>query len=658
MKKLYKGWLAALVAGLALFTASCSHDIAGGTFTGSKDVKKVININIDNYGDYFTDSNTSRTIVSDAITADSNSFYLWGTAVTGAVYGPQEITGLTGSSGSVALALSPDCWDLTLAVCSTSGLTTSTDILNDAELIGYATIDMTQSSAVTFTLTAKDLVKKGTVNLTLKPTGDDWPVMTNYTITANIVDLQTGAPVAAGLSQTIEDTAWKPAGASYTANEVEITPGTYEFDITFEHTENHKKYIWSDVIIILPGRENTAEVEVQNIIGSLPAAPAAFKAGYIAGAEEKVHQNLYPVEFVWTDNSTNETNFVLQFADITDGDVDWGNEDTYSEYKLNLSGASDMYKSGSLRRNSTTFQLYLELGRKYTARIAAENEVGISDYVEVTVTDAITAVSDKGIVAAAAFSPSTVINRYRITYNLEGGVYSEDGSAAKRNTTNQIVEYHCMDTTDGVAIKNPQGTKPDQVTGEGNAEYLFNGSLKFAKWVKYDTTAGTETEYPTYTPASGADAASYAPDKYKEFANLDLYARYGGSANWVIYDDSAYNIDVSWLKLNEGAITAVTTASKADTKESGLTFKFVPTASSEVGSPLVADFAYDVVTFTLTKGTSTYLAGQAEDVAIGGAGASFKIMSTNLPTGRYVAKFTAITGKTTVNYTAVIVLND
>lgn len=658
MKKLYKGWLAALVAGLALFTASCSHDIAGGTFTGSKDVKKVININIDNYGDYFTDSNTSRTIASGAITANGYSFYLWGTAITGAVYGPQEITGLTGRSGSVALALSPDCWDLTLAVCSTTGLTTSTDILNDAELIGYATIDMTQSSAVTFTLTAKDLVKKGTVNLTLKPTGDDWPVMTNYTITANIVDLQTGAPVDARLSQTIENTAWKPEGASYTANGVEITPGTYEFDITFEHTENHKKYIWSDVIIILPGRENKAEVEVQNIIGSLPAAPAAFKAGYIAGAEEKVHQNLYPVEFVWTDNSTNETNFVLQFADITDSNVDWNKEDTYSEYKLNLSGASDMYKSGSLKRNSTTFQLYLELGRKYTARIAAENKVGISDYVVVTVNDAITADSAKGIVAAAAFSPSTVINRYRITYNLEGGVYSEDGSDAKRTTINQIVEYHCMDTTNGVAIKNPQGPKPDQETGEGTAEYLFNGSLKFAKWVKYDTTAGKETDYPTYTAASGADVASYNPDKYKEFANLDLYARYGGSANWVIYDDLAYNIDVSWLKLNEGAITDGTTASKADTKDSGLTFKFVPTASSKDGSPLVRGFAYDVVKFTLKMEGITYLAGRAENVAIGGEGASFKIMSTNLPTGTYLASFTAITGKTTVSKPVTIVLND
>ena len=77
-----------------------------------------------------------------------------------------------------------------------------------------------------------------------------------------------------------------------------FTPGTYLFKVTFEKTGSNKKFYWSDVLVVLPGKTINNAVGIPNVIGEKPEAPTAFKAGYVENSEDKF-SGWYTTAFEW-----------------------------------------------------------------------------------------------------------------------------------------------------------------------------------------------------------------------------------------------------------------------------------------------------------------------------------------------------------------------
>ena len=266
--------------------------------------------------------------------------------------------------------------------------------------------------------------------------------------------------------------------------------------------------------------------------------------------------------------------------------------------------SSDFYSSGSLLTGNTAAAAYLELGVRYAARLRAVNDAGKSDWAYVTVD------GTKG----TAFT-SAVISRYRITYNLNGGVYYSDGDTSKTGSAVNIVEYFCEKTTGGNAILQPDGKRAD---GLLNATADAN-SAAWGEWVTGDGTKFTETAY------TGS-------------ANLELFAKYSsGTQDVEFLKKEDYFIKGTWLTVDEKAFTDGQNALSIDaSKKTSSKWNFKPVAD---GNKITAEFKYDSVTIALTKGAQTYWSKTVYDV--GTAGTDFVIPLSKLNIGTYLVTVSA-----------------
>lgn len=646
----------------AMIFASCSNIVDANVSSSSED-KNTLNIEVTNYDEVVTQASksanrASRTIIPDSFDSDGVDFYLYGTNTSGGTFGPEKVdfkgnTDATGGTtsktvGTINIPANSAVWEFTLVAVAPQGATAPTDettLKDNAVLIGYSSMDMLNGDTAKFTLSPDGLTKEAKIAMKLYT--DGWALPTGFTAKAGIYLLTTGADAGTDAAKTEQTVAFTDTTKDE-ANAVDyaiasFAPGTYLFKVTFEKTGSNKKFYWSDVLVVLPGKTIENAVGIPNVIGTAPDAPTAFKAGYVEKSEDKF-SGWYTTAFEWERGSKNENNFeieVLEFNDAdtvtppADADAAWttalatGKSVTYGS---KFSEAAN-YESGSLLSGNTKAQLRLELGKRYFARIRAVNDAGESAWTLVALADA-----PAEPTGTKAFTGT--INRYRLTYFMNGGTYYADKATADADTAGtggkpeDIVEYYCENSTAGTPITKADGTP-----------IIKNNTYIWSYWSK-DGKSEDKSRY---------NKPGVAPENYKGYKNLNLYAMFAADAGVAIFDKKSLEIQDGWIALafsgtpeaEEKATLTGKTATIEVTKQTEVKWTFTPGEVKDAEGKKIENFAYDKVNFTVTKGGTTFEAKSADKV---GAETAFTMSLSNLPAEIYQVMFTAHYGTTTVSY--------
>lgn len=637
----------------AMIFASCSNIVDANVSSSSED-KNTLNIEVTNYDEVVTRASksanhASRTIIPDSFDSDRVDFYLYGTNTSGGTFGPSKVDfkgnaeaagGTSKTVGTVSIPANSAVWEFTLvAVTSGAAAPTETTLKNDAVLIGYSSMDMLNGDTAKFTLSPDGLTKEAKIAMKLYT--DGWQLPTGFSAKAGIYLLTTGADAGTDAAATEKDVAFT-ATTKDEANAVDytiasFTPGTYLFKVTFEKTGSNKKFYWSDVLVVLPGKTIDNVVGIPNVIGTAPAAPTDFKAGYVENSEDKF-SGWYTTAFEWKRGSKNENNFEIEVLEFKDADTAVTPPTSDDEWTTALAAGTSVtygskfsseanYKSGSLLSGNTKAQLRLELGKRYFARIRAVNDAGGSVWTLVALADA-----PAEPTGTKAFTGNT-INRYRLTYFMNGGSYYTDKTTADADTagtggsTADIVSYHCEDSTTGIEIIKADGTP-----------IIKNNTYTWSYWSK-DGKSETASRYNE----PGTD-----PANYKGYKNLDLYAMFTTDASVAIFDKKSLDIQDGWITVDTGNITGKTATIEVTT-QTEVKWTFTPGEVKDAAGNKIENFAYDKVNFTVTKGGATFEAKSADDVSAVNK-ADFTMSLSNLHAGVYQVMFTAHYGATTVSY--------
>ena len=683
--KTIRNFLFVLISVLAITMISCKNS-SSGTYTGSD--KQPLNITIaqNDMIKFTKTSGSGRTIVANPFVADEHlKFYLWGTAQSGQTLAPKDVT-VTSTDGKVGkVILDIECynWSLTLAACSDADLPASTptpeQVLEKAVLVGYGNVDMVFTNTIKFTLTPKGLSKTGNIDLTIG-LENGMVIPAGYTAKAYIYDITTGRKIKSAANNdtfmTLDNDELTAGTANFDANGEDLAPGTYSFQVEFTKANENRKYVWNDILIILPGKTVNDTIIIPNLIGSIPAAPSDFTVQfnkYQNGenlsdeAEEAVYPGYYTVHFSWDGSAVKtEMNFALEIAEIADDvtltapittatafDAIFGDptdpEDGQINAKYSFNYLNDVranqrfFKGGSLFANSEYLDVYLELGKRYIARLYAENNAGYSAtaaYVEI-----------EPVESGAVL---TTINRYRVKYFTQGGTWNEgeDIGGGSEDTLDRINYWSKSDQT--YTVLNP--LKGANGKGSEGHPYLYKGP---ADWIYWITDLSTGTQYP---------ATAGVPNAYDNFKNLNLYAIYSREGDIEIYNDKTYDILQAWVdafgitgavlkeQRNEVSKETITEPENpGDPRLSTTTVSLtLPTGSGE--NP--PTWKYDKVSFKISYGGMTYFSSEQVGAERGTAN-EFEIGLTNLPTGcTYNCLLTAQYQMTTVSYPFTIYLTD
>lgn len=633
----------------AMIFASCSN-LTDANVSSSSEDKNTLNIEVTNYDEVVTQASksanrASRTIIPDSFDSDGVDFYLYGTNTSGGTFGPEKVdfkgkTDATGGTtsktvGTISIPANSAVWEFTLvAVATGDAAPTDATLKDNAVLIGYSSMDMLNGDTAKFTLSPDGLTKEAKIAMKLYT--DGWELPAGFTAKAGIYLLTTGADAGADATPTEKDVAFTPTTKDE-ANAVDyaiasFAPGTYLFKVTFEKTGSNKKFYWSDVLVVLPGKTIENAVGIPNIIGTAPEAPTAFKAGYVEKTEDK-YSGWYTTAFEWERGSKNENNFEIEVLEFNDADTVTPPADADAAWTTALAAGTSVpygskfsseanYESGSLLSGNTKAQLRLELGKRYFARIRAVNDAGASDWTLVVLTDA-----PAEPTGTKAFTGNT-INRYRLTYFMNGGTYFDNETAAEGGTggsTEDKVSYHCEDSATGIEITKADGTP-----------IIKKNTYTWSYWSK-DATSEDASRY---------NEPGAAPENYKGYKNLDLYAMFTTDASVAIFDKKSLEIQDGWIKVAPGTLTGKTATIDVAT-ETEVKWTFTPGEVKDAEGNKIENFAYDKVNFTVTMGGTTFEAKSEDKV---GAAKDFTMSLLNLPAGIYQVTFTAHYGTTTVSY--------
>ena len=634
----------------AMIFASCSN-LTDANVTSSSEDKNTLNIEVTNYDEVVTQASksanhASRTIIPDSFDSNGVDFYLYGTNTSGGTFGPEKVTfkgnadaaaggAASKTVGTINIPANSSVWEFTLvAVTSGDAAPTEATLKDNAVLIGYSSMDMLNGDTAKFTLSPDGLTKKAEIAMKLYTEG--WTLPTGFTVKAGIYLLTTGADAGTDAAKTEQSVAFTDTTKDE-ANAVAYTiasfaPGTYLFKVTFEKTGSNKKFYWSDVLVVLPGKTINNAVGIPNVIGEKPEAPTEFKAGYVENSEDKF-SGWYTTAFEWERGSKNENNFEIEVLEFRDADTVTPPADADAAWTTALTAGSSVtygskfsseanYESGSLLSGNTKAQLRLELGKRYFARIRAVNDAGESAWTLVALADA-----PAEPTGTQKFT-GTTINRYRLKYFMNGGTYYADKTAADAGTggsTADKVSYHCEDSAAGTEIIKADGTP-----------IIKKNTYTWSYWSK-DGKSETASRY---------NEPGAAPEAYTGYKNLDLYAMFATDAGVAIFDKKSLEIQDGWITVDTGTITGKTAEIEVAT-QTEVKWTFTPGEVKDAEGKKIENFAYDKVNFTVTKGGTTFEAKSADNV---GAAKEFAMSLSNLPSGIYQVMFTAHYGTTTVSY--------
>ncbi len=555
----------------SLILVSCKGIGGTSAYIDNKKAKCTLVVKSQNNAINFRTS--SRTILPTGIDVSSLNFYLWGkNKITGDIISPVKVQFIPTddeTTGEIDFDFpNTTIYELSLGATKneidTTGVAESVidSIKTSLIFLGLATADLRYNTRVKFYLTPYVSSGYGTVALKLYM---PWPAPTDYTITAGLYDLYTNNEIrqfyttdggdlypssVLGFNHSNIFSSNPPETANYKLKN--IKPGIYNFKVIFSDSNNDSHvYVYSDTIMVHANQETAATIAVPNVLEYKPsAAPSNFTAAY--AEPEYFYDEYYPVEFIWKDNSYNETHFQLEIMDVSNID------DTslaYSEYfstlldnststeekdsawyELAIAGGKintftpefygdssiDLFKTinaaGSLVTNNSFIVMNMLLGKKYLARICAVNRIGNTDYAYLDITNSINqALKDTGLTSTFTFwngNPSA-LNLYRIRYILNGG-YFYDSAITKDVTTNiALTVYKNQDKTTPVQLMKPIDYSYDENDSSAKAT-LRNEGFEWLTWRQNSVTGNS----------IGSGTGDSYNGTYNDYKNISLFAQY------------------------------------------------------------------------------------------------------------------------------------
>ena len=556
LKKIMAGAAALLIA--AMFTG-CMNSEAGSIDSDRKMSSLSISVTEvpNDYEQLFLASYPKNESSSRSITpndpyeiADTGlSFVLKGKSETGLTFGPKTVTLTEGAVNSghynfgETITLESMLWTLTLTAYNDSPAPAADTEGTKPVLIGYSTVDLRNGNGTApFTMTTKGLETEGSVTITGKVKDDD-SIVAKYTM--GIYSKDKGEAVYGP-----EDaTATTGTEHDFTYTNSTVVPGNYLFKMIFYNAKNTIIGSYVDTLIVNPGNALVRDLGTLDIIGKIPEAPESVKA-YLIKDSETIEG--YKVLVSW-EGGKYATNFELKLTEYA-GD---GTDDSDVKNKTTIYGlkemdsadpktvedfiTSDVYGTGtgasSMLYGDKTAILNLELGKIYEIQMRARNYIGTSK--DATGTDDWTNRTD-ATETSLKIGGNTVdvigfeskLNRMLLTYNLDGGKLTLDGS----EYTGKYAEYKTWKTgiTDNDLLK-----ITESVT-------LKKGTTDLNKWL---------LESGTGLDATAANEITTRDEEVSKFwyKNLTVKAFYGNSLTGdVSMEDAPLDVELSDINVSYG----------------------------------------------------------------------------------------------------------
>lgn len=519
----------------------------------------------------------ARSILPDSWSlSDSLYYFLYGKTTQG-IESFSKITDMK-DDGSFTFRLAPYSWQLTLYVC-TNDVMTHAAAKDYAVLAAHATVDLTTFVSKTyFKLSSSGISTLGSVDLDVYL--DGWSMSANTRATLELQKYGTGVTATFSNNEeakfsNIQDAYLNSSNHFDFVKSINtLTPGMYSFNVSFKNLSGTDTYTWSDILIILPGKETKKTLYVPNIIESLPTAPSNFGVCYNTRDLDSI-TDYYSAYFNWTDISNSEDEFEIRLYDTT------GVYETYKDYGASVITDPDIYAEGSLLRNSTEIVLRLPMGKTYRAQIRSKNAAGTSDWVACTILDNDSLPSPLNVsVAPKAFTTwdnvkAEAINLFRMRYHVQGGTwYSDwDGSSGTNSNTTDIVKYFSYHSSHPVSYL-------------GYADMGLNkNSSPLISWY-----------------AEGLTTSNKIPgvDLHTTSKNTDLYANYENSATITEEILNALAPQNNWLYINSTRLS-----NDLDTYSTGVDFNLQIVVPSSVGTELSnPSFKFDTIKVILENTAS------------------------------------------------------
>lgn len=562
-----------MVTTLATFVLSSCNNISGGVVTDdtndNKESKTVTFIaDSDGLFDFadLSDQKSARTIIPAALYSTSFDFYLvYKDTVNSNSYSLASITfnkedlsegndlsnetdlkkKITKGSFTKAFTLSDYTFALYAVNATVTEKITADNVSTYASFVGTANADLRYGDNVTFHMKANsksDGTGQITINLSHE---DDWQIPAYYNVTVGLYNIDDNSLVYPTEGpQTIqarnENATTFPTNFQFTSSAGAVDQGEYNLVVKYEHQpeaadKTKAVYEYSEKVVVLMNQNSTGSIVIPEILEKAPDAPTNFLVQYQNPTDSS--KNNYNVNFKWTDASKNEREFILEILKLSEtgypvlpaNDGEWTTLETGSTkttYNRLTFDAADDKVAGSLNKGNSTVTLSLPLEQRFVARICASNDAGQSSwaYVGWTVTDTEDTSKNTTDTGWLAFDKDVkTINRFRITYNLNGGNFTKadaDGTALAAEESPALIYYASQYTNttstpaasttknvilspDGITentwYTDKAGSKPstaNQIVLSKDGNFFKNWSIGSAGGSSYTTTV-------TYVEATG-----------------------------------------------------------------------------------------------------------------------------------------------------------
>lgn len=538
---------------------SCSNIVSGEVYVKPFYAKKIrLDVSYQRITSYVRES--YRTIAPEKISSGSLKYYLYyidtlsSSSNRYSYYGKVSLNYNSNDFATADVDFVESVYRFALYACETdfddSAQEPEVNAVEAAAcLAGFTTADLRSADKISFYLSESQLSSSGTVAIGVNSDwsfSSDWQVYIaegKASVSVGIYDAVSGELVSSGGVNINPHILSYPSEvsdsvhlSSYGFGGISIPAGTYSFVVKFTHDVFNLCYEYSELLLVLPNRVSVAEINLPDVIEQRPASPSAFTVSY--SQPDSATSSFYLADFTWNDESGNETSFEIQLADISSSrsnlngcyepealylpsitdDTSWEREvyrniypqtiTSYDEksYRNYISHYYDYFEqnpdyspdSFSLLRNNTRARFYLELGKRYAARIRAVNEAGKSDWVYLPLD-------------SNGYNP---INLFRITYY--------------KNESTDISYY--TQTRDGTPV-----SAGDTSTG----------------WKRWHRTTilynndGSSADTNVYPPRDNV----LSPENYTGHENLILVGEYDGTENtldeWAFIDGdiALYGLD-------------------------------------------------------------------------------------------------------------------
>lgn len=514
---------------LVLMIGSCSNGLLSTTYTGQNDNGKcVVTFNI-------SKEITSRMILPDPPALGMVDYYtLSGKSGRGESFENQTLT-VIGTTGKYTLSYSQ--WNLTLKAYDSA----------DKQLFQAETfIDLTYGTrVVNFTLSEVGVETVGSVSLS--GTFED-PQNAVTKVKTGVYDIDTHELIG----ELTEADATTQKGFSFT--KADLAPGEYVFKVHLvKDVDGQEKElaIWSDVVRVAPGRSTEAEINIGDILGSKPTAPANLQAFLVKDSAKA--NGTYKVRLNWEDQSDNEVKFNIYIK----------------EYD-NLTTVNEKSDENPLiiekLCSTTSTEIELDTGKLYDIQISAENYVGKSEKVGRSLAEI--PAGDADVSYAYKIENNARINLMKIAYDLRGGTYTNLASDADPFG----VEKNSIKTGTLYEYKVYEGAPISLVTIDNANNKLELGSQAFKHWAKSADTTKAE-----FVPTN-------------DWKNLSLAAIYNEDASFEIEIEGYKELASDRVTCTVDSVNKIYDSGNADTKIDATSAKDIVITIEPTGAPVFEEF--------------------------------------------------------------------